>query len=332
MESDVNNKRAPAAGRRVRYRRRLGSLLRQSPPPELNCEHLHVEADRLLHAEIGFIYNESFDSLTYAQVDSGDRPEVVYSGLPRQSKSTEGLPAILSGLYTVPLLTFEGEQTLFRKLNYLKYWANALRNVIDLENVDYALVRDILTIHAEVERTRTRLVKSNLRLVVSIARRFSNSASDFDELVSEGSFILLNTVDKFDYARGFRFSTYATHSIQRHFYRRWKQSQRRRQIVLESPQELLEEMAQPEESEATNRDAIRATIRLLDRAKDHLESREHTIVTERFGLGPSRQPKTLRQVAEKLGLSKERVRQLQIQAMEKLRELAADRDSFVLGT
>ncbi len=53
-------------------------------------------------------------------------------------------------------------------------------------------------------------MESNLRLVASIARKFSKSRNDFEELLSEGNAILLYAVDKFDFSRGFRFSTYAT--------------------------------------------------------------------------------------------------------------------------
>lgn len=67
------------------------------------------------------------------------------------------------------------------------------------------------------EQIRGQLVRSNLRLVASIARKFSTSVQDVEEFSSDGSMILLGAIDRFDYSRRFRFSTYATHSIQRHF-------------------------------------------------------------------------------------------------------------------
>lgn len=76
-----------------------------------------------------------------------------------------------------------------------------------------------------VEQIRSQLVNSNMRLVGSIARKFSSQNCDVDDLSSDGCMILLAAIDRFDYSRGFRFSTYATHSIQRHFYRVWKTRQ-----------------------------------------------------------------------------------------------------------
>ena len=171
-----------------------------------------------------------------------------------------------------------------------------------------------------VEQIRCQLVHSNMRLVFSLARKFAPHSSDLDEFCSDGSMILLGAIDRFDYSRGFRFSTYATHSIQRHFYRVWKARQRRKERFPDVGPEMLSSVPNATVEQPLWDDPEAVLNNLLATAESVLDDREHHILLSRFGLKSSTsRAQTLREIAADMGLSKERVRQLQLTALEKLR-------------
>lgn len=221
-------------------------------------------------------------------------------------------------LSDMPLLSPEGESFLFRKMNYLRYQAEQARRRGTAEGSEEAerLLQDACAV-------RNHIAECNLRLVISIARRFATSAFDFDELMSEGNEILLKAIGKFDFSRGFRFSTYATHSVQRHFYRYTQRQRRRNSVEMKSAVEVLNEIPDTEidpliaqwiaeEQRVTN---------LIARMAERLDEREQMVIAGRFGLNTNGVIRTLRELAADLGLSKERVRQLQLTAVDKLRDL-----------
>ena len=220
-------------------------------------------------------------------------------------------------LGNLPLLSPNGEAFLFRKYNYLRWCAEQARTKGSKKAIKESqqYVRDANTV-------RNHIAECNLRLVISIARKFSNSHSDFDELMSEGNEILLKAITKFDFSRGYRFSTYATHSVQRHFYRYIQRRSKRNALEFRSDVELLNEL--PE----TDMDPLMAEWiseqermqELIAHLGDRLDERERIVVIGRYGLANDGVMKTLRELAADMGLSKERVRQLQMSALEKLRD------------
>jgi RNA polymerase primary sigma factor len=165
-------------------------------------------------------------------------------------------------------------------------------------------------------------VQANLRLVVSIAKKFSDVKNPFDELLSEGISTLMRAVEKFDYDRGFRFSTYATQAIRRTLCRMVNQAQRDRTRF------VLTETAQLEESPADETEGMMTEQRweelrgALGRMLNKLDPRERMIIRCRFGLDRTRQVRTLQSLAREFGVCKERVRQLEMRAMTKLRTMA----------
>ena len=169
---------------------------------------------------------------------------------------------------------------------------------------------------------RDRIIRANLRLVISNARKYCSTTYLFEDLVSDGSLALMEAVDKFDYQRGFRFSTYATHAIRRSFFRKIERRQKDRQRFVATDPIAIN--ATPDDFEI-DFDAPAETI-LIDRVvgglDQYLSERERQIIEGRFGLNGRAEPSTLLQLASELGICKERVRQVEGIAIKKLHAVA----------
>ena len=101
-------------------------------------------------------------------------------------------------------------------MNWLKFKAATIRGRLDPRRASLRQIEQVEGLLAEAETVKAILITSNLRLVVSIAKKFIDASWAFDELVSEGNLALMRSVEKFNFALGNRFSTYATYAIQRH--------------------------------------------------------------------------------------------------------------------
>lgn len=280
---------------------------------------------QLLGTEVAFIHASEFDQLSVDAVEDGLAQDELYLELEPATGQRDAMPPFIAALFSIPLLTAKGEAALFRKMNFLLYRANALRSQLDPDHASVAVLDQIEEMLAQAEATRNQIAESNLRLVVSIARRFSDGNVTFDELVSEGNMILLKAIDKFDYSRGNRFSTYVTHSVQRHFFRQFKNTSRRRKKEIMTSDEILRDVVESHDDDRTDefREALKMDT-LVDHMQEALDDREQIIIRERFGLGElETKGRTLQSLSDELvGVCKERVRQIHHQAIEKLRELA----------
>jgi RNA polymerase primary sigma factor/RNA polymerase sigma factor len=237
--------------------------------------------------------------------------------MPRPSAPAGSSP-YMAALYDVPLLTREQELHLFRKMNYLKYKASKLRHRLNLVRPRKALVERIETLYQEIVDTKKRLVRANLRLVTSIARRYVTPTGDFFELVSDGNVSLIQAVERFDFSREARFSTYATWAIVKNYKRMIYRSLRRRchfrPACPDAFAAIEDARANPQEIEAIQ--AEREST--VDRILGQLNQREHEIIVCRFGLRGGEEPLSLRELGVAMGVTKERIRQIQIRAMTKL--------------
>jgi len=234
-----------------------------------------------------------------------------------------GLPAYLASLYEVPLLTREQEVWLFRKFNFLKHKASGLREQLDPERPNARLMDQIERLYEEIVEVKNRIVRANLRLVVSIAKRRVAPGDSFFDLVSDGNMSLIRAVEKFDYARGNKFSTYASWAIMKNYARTIPDEHKRRDRFRAADMEMLQTAADRRADEYQQRLAANDRLRQVSKFLDRLDQREQTIIIRRYGLDHEHEPQTLKEVGSALGVTKERVRQIEAKALEKLREAAA---------
>lgn len=260
-----------------------------------------AEPDAFHSLEVGEVLYEDGDDAVPMDIDAGGDFET---------------------LRNLPILSAAGETFLFRKMNFLKYRAEQFRLSLAASDEADDVAREIRWLLQDAETVRNHIAECNLRLVISLARKFATGHADFDELMSEGNEILLKAISKFDYSRGFRFSTYAVHSVQRHYFRYLQRGLKRQQRERRTSSEMMQEVPEGEVDVLIQQwvqEEGRMGI-LVGRMAECLDERERFIVVERFGLDGG-SAKSLRELSEEMKLSKERIRQLQIVAVEKLRDV-----------
>ena len=234
-----------------------------------------------------------------------------------------GVTPYIASLYQTRLLAKEEEQFYFRRMNWLKFRAATTRGRLDRRRASLKQIEQVEGLLAEAETVKAILITANLRLVVSIAKKFVDATWSFDELVSEGNLALMRSVEKFNFALGNRFSTYATYAIQRHFYRLSHRGRQLRQRFVADDEALKGEAAAEPTHEYRSGEQIAMLKNLFAGFLAELEPRERRIVVARFGFD-GKPPRTFRELGSQMGVCKERIRQIQGRAMDKLRELAAE--------
>jgi len=295
----------------ARYRRSKASIYRVI---------LAQRARQIMQLPLDYMPNALFERKSAEKVV--DQPYPGADDPLKKVRRPAGLPAYLASLYEVPLLTREQEVWLFRKFNYLKSKASALRSQLDPDRPNARLMDQIDRLYAEIVDLKNRIVRANLRLVVSIAKRRVSSGDSFFDLVSDGNMSLIRAVEKFDYARGNKFSTYASWAIMKNYARTIPDEHRHHDRFRSADMELLQSATDRRADENQQRIAERDRLRQVGKFLDRLDSREQTIIIRRYGLDHEHEPQTLKEVGSALGVTKERVRQIEAKALEKLREAA----------
>ena len=284
-----------------------------------------MRLERIMELPLEYVGGEEFERIgseAQEQEILGPTPPGETTG--RKVRCPPDIPPYLASLYETPLLTQQQERHLFRKMNYLKYKAAKLREKLDPRHPDPELMDQIEQLYDQAVAVKNEIIRANLRLVVSIAKRRLRGSGDFFDLVSDGNMSLIRAVEKFDYTRGYKFSTYATWAIVKNFARSIPNELRHQERFRTSAEEIFlttpDQRSNPYEQQSL-RDLRQSQIaRIFDR----LDQREQEVIRARFGLGPDQQPRTLREVGQLLGVTKERVRQLETRAIHKLRQAAKE--------
>lgn len=284
-----------------------------------------VRATRMLETKLEYMGNETFENPSTALKAEilGPMPEPADGKTPRRPKAPKDLPPYLASLYEVPLLDRAQEAHLFRQMNYLKYAAAQLREKVDPTKVKAADLDKIDELQEKALAVKNQIIRANLRLVVSIAKRHVGPTNNFFELVSDGNMSLIRAVEKFDYARGNKFSTYASWAIMKNFARTIPEENYRRDRFVTGHEEMFEAAADNRIDEHEYESALKRMREAIRGMLSHLDDREQMIIRSRFGLGGAAE-QTLEQLGRELGITKERVRQIESRGVGKLRKIAAE--------
>ncbi|GAA2605679.1 hypothetical protein GCM10010399_40880 [Dactylosporangium fulvum] len=292
--------------------------------------------------------------------------------------SADSVRAYLKQIGKVPLLNAEQEVELAKRIEAGLYAAERLRAAEESgEPMTMPASRDYMWISRDGERAKNHLLEANLRLVVSLAKRYTGRGMAFLDLIQEGNLGLIRAVEKFDYTKGYKFSTYATWWIRQAITRAMADQARtiripvhmvevinklgriQRELLQDlgrepTPEELAKEMditpekvleiqqyaREPisldqtigdegdsqlgdfiEDSEAVVAvDAVSFSL-LQDQLQQVLQTlseREAGVVRLRFGLTDG-QPRTLDEIGQVYGVTRERIRQIESKTMSKLR-------------
>jgi RNA polymerase sigma factor (sigma-70 family) len=224
------------------------------------------------------------------------------------------------------LMSAAEERLMFYRYNYCKFRLSQLKATIEQNGLTLAAANDFLEWHRKFEHFREYLVRTNLALVLAMAKRTRLGDIDFAEIVSEGNMALLRAVDKFNVDRGFKFSTYACRAILKAFSRTaMKSSRHRTRFPVEFEPDLEKSDWADRRRDAVEEDCIDELKAIVDRNLADLSNVEQTVIRRRFNWEQADEsPLTLEEVGQIIGVTKERVRQIQNKALVKIRNVMED--------
>jgi RNA polymerase sigma factor (sigma-70 family) len=224
------------------------------------------------------------------------------------------------------LMTAAEEKLMFLRFNYAKRKLNLLQKKAKRDGLTKELAEDVIEWHRRFEHFREYLVRTNLALVLAMAKRTRLGDVDFAEIVSEGNMALMRAVDKFNVDKGFKFSTYACRAILKAFSRTAMKSSR---YKTHSPVEFEPEMEKSDwndrKRDIIEEDCIDELKQIVDRNLADLSDTEQTVIRRRFNWKQAEEnPLTLEEVGKIIGVTKERVRQIQNKALMKIKSVMED--------
>jgi RNA polymerase primary sigma factor len=298
------------------------SISHRSTPSEYEAARTGptARARRILGTRLKYIDHPSFDDPAAQHAILAPLTHTVDDEVSHRFRPPEWLAYLPARRSRATFLSREQEAHLFRKMNYLKCRANQLKEQLDPDSPNPSDLDEIEQLQCEARAVKNQIVGTYLRLVVCIAKTRVRAGYDLSECISDGNLALIQAVDGFDFARGNRFSTYATWAIRNTLAENDRRFMRHRghpfalyEKSLTAPDSGIDEYER-EEARYQRRSMVKRWLGRLDK-------RERLIVTRRYGIGGA--PKqTLVQIAQELGISKERVRQIATRALLRLRNFA----------
>lgn len=242
-------------------------------------------------------------------------PELKQPGIEKRLFADWPAPADGNGRLTVA-----DENLLFRQLHYAAFRLSKIYQSAERRRTD-ARERNYSKWTQRYHLIRTRVVEANQGLVYDLIGRSRFSSIDREEMTSEGMMALLRAADTFNPWKGFRFSTYACNAIIRGFARAAMQDSKRREKVAGAYDEEFEKIDHADARHLNDKELyVERLKRIIDEEEAELTDVEKTVLAKRFPDDSERRRQTLESIGRKLSISKERVRQIQISALSKLRD------------
>jgi len=275
------------------------------------------KAEEILSRKYEYIYENVFDSPEAEKIIFGHMQG------PKESRARMilGKAEAKEPADTEELLTKEEEYGLFRKYNFFKHRICSLRKKLEQNETKASLIRKIERFHRRAMGIKKRLVMSNIGLAMKMARSHMGYGLDFQELLSEGNISLMKAIEKFDYKRGVRFSTYASWAIIKNYARMIPEENLQRGRFLTGREEIIEMTGREGEPFEENREILSEFKKKIGEILGALSKRERYIIVHRFGLEEEAGPQTLEEIGQLFNLSRERVRQIEKKALDKLKDL-----------
>ena len=286
---------------------------------------------RLLAEPLECVYAPSFRRTNAESALVQPLPDQRDTAAPEPQRSDDSGVDLL-GPQRHKVLTADEERQLFLRFNYCRYRVMKIVRRERGKRPGIVTVREILRWARAALETREAIVGLNTSLVMAMVRRTKTLGVEPAELVSEGNLALLRCVGKFDCSRGFKFSTYACRAIMSSFSRLGIKTARYRSrfpAPFDPTFERSDYLERQRLDEAD--DCVNGLKVILKHNSADLSSVEQHVISARFALDhpDSQQRKgrgpTLEQVGAMLGVSKERVRQIQNRALRKLRGVIEQR-------
>jgi RNA polymerase primary sigma factor len=221
------------------------------------------------------------------------------------------------------LMTAAEERIMFLRFNYSKMRLCRLQRLIKKNGLTRKRADEVIEWHRRFEHFREYLVRTNLALVLAMAKRTRLGDVDFAEIVSEGNMALIRAVDKFNVDRGFKFSTYACRAILKAFSRTaLKSSRHKSRFPVEFEPDMEKSDWQDRRRDAVEEDCIDELKAIVKENLADLSHVEQTVIRRRFNWEQEEEhPLTLEEVGRIIGVTKERVRQIQNKALAKIRSV-----------
>ena len=312
-----------------------------------NNEHLlHPPAapsiDLLLHMKVEFVPSEEFERPGAKKRIMDDPPPLPIPDSGWYGPLMRPLGESLAG--TKPLrerssvvLSKAQEQVAFLQYNYARFRLHKAQTAVRTSRPGRRQEAQLHHWYRTQHQLRHLIAECNLALVLAMSKRINMGDMDYGELISEGNMALMRSIDKFDIGRGFKFSTYGCRAILKSFSRHGGKHLRYRQRFSIGLDPTLERSNYPQERRLQElQDSADEVRHLVLRNAANLSEVEQEVIHHRFRIGPGdaagithARPRTLAQVGKLIGLTKERVRQIQNKALRKLR-MAIEESSLPL--
>jgi RNA polymerase primary sigma factor len=285
---------------------------------------LRAQAEQVMQGNYAFMDSPSFNQPDIeAELFSEEEPVLPLVSWYQPTRD-EMVDAATSG--TPKLMSASEEKLMFLRYNFAKKRLGEIKERVEAKGLTKADAEALVHWHHKMEHFREYLTRTNLALVLAMAKRTRLGDIDFAEIVSEGNMALLRAVDKFNVERGFKFSTYACRAILKAFSRTaQKHSRHRVRFPVEFEPEQEKSKWSEEKHDAVEGDLVDELKQIVDRNLAQLSNIEQTVIKQRFNWDQRQEtPLTLEQVGRIIGVTKERVRQIQNKALIKIRRLIED--------